>query len=98
MEIPVFGDNLVLASSAVGFVMPILIATISRVGWSPEAKGSVAFLSCVLAATLLVLTMGFINPQDWLRSALIIFTMAVAQWNLFYKPSGIGLVIQEATG
>lgn len=93
-----FGSNLALAAVVVGFVMPVVIDALNRRRWPSELKALAAFFQCVLAATLLVYVMGETHPDDWLRTVLIVFFVAIALHRFYWKPSGISDAITRATG
>src|SRR3954452_6565937 len=84
-----FGSNLALAAVVVGFVMPVVIDAVNRRGWPSELKALAAFCQCMLAATLLVSVMGETHPDDWLRTVLIVFFVAIALHRFSWNPSGI---------
>jgi uncharacterized membrane protein YoaK (UPF0700 family) len=99
LEFPTtFGDTLSLTAVALGFVMGPVIDAINRRRWSSEQKAIGAFAWCLLASVLLVYVMGHANPQDWLRTFLIVFVTAVALHRAYWKPSGISDAIDRASG
>lgn len=90
MDLPqVFGSNLALASAIIGFGLPLGIAAVNRRTWASEAKAITAFVMSLLAAALLVVAMGALTTEDYFRSALIVFFVAIMTYNFYWKPSGI---------
>lgn len=98
MTAPNFGDNLTLLSALLGSMMPAAIAVILRRNWSSEVKGAVALVLCLIAAALLTWQTGNLNAADYVRSALIVFTMAQVLYQTYWKPSEIAPSIESRTG
>ena len=82
----------------IGFVISVVIDSLNRRNWPSEVKALAAFYECVLAASLLVYVMGETHPDDWLRTVLIVFSVAIALHRFYWKPSGISDAITRATG
>lgn len=93
-----FAGNLMLLSALLGAVMPALIAVILRRDWTSETKGIAALLICLVAAAALAAAMGQLNPTDYARSALIVFTLCQILYQTYWKPTDIAPAIERATG
>jgi len=78
-----------LDTAATSLRPKVVIDALNRRGWPSERKALAAFFQCVLAATLLVYVMGETHPDDWLRTVLIVFFVAIALHRFYWKPSGI---------
>ena len=93
-----FGGNLMLLSALVGAVLPAAIAAIVRRNWTSEQKGGAALVICLIAAAALAGAMNQLNPTDYARSALIVFTLCQILYQTYWKPSDIAPAIERATG
>ena len=63
-----------------------------------RAKGIAALLICLAAAAALAAAMNQLNPTDYARSALIVFTLCQILYQTYWKPSDIAPAIERATG
>jgi chromate transport protein ChrA len=94
IDIPTeFGSNEAMVLAILAFCMSPIISAITRLvppgQWSSMAKAVLAFIVCVVAALLVVVARGQLNPADWFGTFLILFISAIALYAWFYKPSGI---------
>lgn len=101
-ELPtVFAENGVLVAVIIGFFMPAAIEAINRRTWPSELKAASAFVLCIPGSLLAVYVAGQWNTatfDEWLRTFLIIFFVAIAMHRWYWKPSGISDAIAKATG
>ena len=101
-DLPV-GSNYVMAVAVVGFLMSPIISFLNRVGWSPEGKAVGAFVWCFVAAAILFFAGDRFDtvvrdPKVLFGTFLGIFLMATGLYTWYFKPSGIGPSIEEASG
>jgi hypothetical protein len=98
IQIPrTFGSNEMMVLALIAFFMSPIISFINRLippgDWSSEAKAVLAFVVCLLASFLLVLSRGQVNAADWYGTFLVLFVSATVLYTVYFKPSGIAAKI-----
>lgn len=81
----------------IGLAMPVVIAVINQSHWSPRVRGAVAFVLCLVAATVVEWVRGDLSWEDWRNTALVIFGAAVFFYRQWWQPSTIAPAIEAAT-
>lgn len=92
-------------AGVLSFIAPLVSTSISRLGWSPQAKQLVAAVVAVLAAILAMLvTDGFTpmipgqNPVTyWLTLALATIGVSQLAFSLIWRPTGVDGKLAAAT-
>ena len=100
MEFPDFtdlGDNMFLLSAVLGFIMPAIVSMVINSSWSSQAKGVASMLVSVLLGAIVTWIAGHWDGEDLTRSILIVFFIGTVMHRLFWKTSGIGPSIEQAT-
>ena len=91
-------DLLLIASGAIGWVMPLLVAVVVRSKWPNWVKGVVALLTSVILGAVSVATAGDLsNPTDWLAAAITVLTASQVAYHTWWKPTGIAPAIERNT-
>ena len=90
-------SNAVMWAGIVGFLMPVVVSVLVQTGWNDRAKSVVAFVSCLIAGAGTAYFSGNFVGQDIVTCALITFTVAIATYYGFWKPSGMAGRIEAAT-
>ena len=88
----VFGNNMTLVAVVIGFVMPPAIEAINRRTWPSEAKAISAFVLCIpgsLLAVYIIDQWHTASFDEWLRTFLIVFLVAIMMHRFYWKPSGM---------
>lgn len=89
--------SIVLISALVGSLLPNLIAVLNQVHWPSWLKAIVAFAACCIAAVAVTAAKGTLTAQDWVGSAIVVFTVARASYAGLWKPTGVADKIETAT-
>lgn len=87
---------LLLASAAVGFLLPLALAKLNRVAWSPRVKSAFAFIACLLASLLTTVASGDMSFADWAAAAAVVFGAAQASYRGLWHPTGIAPAIEKS--
>jgi hypothetical protein len=92
-----FGTNEMMVLALIAFFMSPIISFINRLippgDWSGEAKAVLAFVTCLVAALLLMVARGQVNAADWFGTFLVLFVSATVLYTVYFKPSGIAAKI-----
>lgn len=97
MTIPDFGENAALWAIIIGFMLPALIAFVNQVDWSSQSKGIVALISSLVAGTGTAYFAGQWQPEDVVRSIMIVLILSQIAYVTFWKPTRIAPSIEQAT-
>lgn len=90
-------NNITMWAGIVGFFLPIAISVITQSGWNDRVKSVIAFICCLIASIGTAYFSGNFAGQDIVTCALIVFTLAIASYVGFWKPSGIAGAIRSVT-
>lgn len=90
-------SDLDLWSAVVGFVLPLLIAVVTRARWSSELKGAVTVAACAIGGTMTALLNGGLHGASVIRAALVVAASTVLFYATLWHPSGIAPAIEEMT-
>lgn len=90
-------SNLDLWNLVAGFLLPPVLAVIQQPRWPDWLRAGVAFVAALLVAVGTTYFEGGISGEDWVRSALVVFVVAVATYASFWKKTGLAPRIEEAT-
>lgn len=90
-------SDLAMWSGLVGFVLPPLMSVIIQSGWSTRVQSVVAFVVSLVAGAGTAWLSGNFVDRDVISCGLIIFTVGVATYYGFWKPTGISPSIERAT-
>jgi len=91
-------NNTQAVAAIVGFLMPPVIAFITKENWTPQLKGLIAFAVCVLAT---LATLGYESSVDWhnVKTLMpIVFISAISTYHFWWKPTGISDAVGKTTG
>lgn len=97
MEAPELGTNLYMWSFVVATVMPIITSLVISSTWSPQLKGVVSVIVSILLGAGTAYFAGQFDGVDATRAVLIIFFGGTFAHRQFWKPSGLGPAIEQAT-
>jgi len=89
--------NAAMWAGIVGFFLPIAASVIIQQKWAQPVKAVAGFLCCVTAAVGTAYFTGLLDPTDVARCFLVVFTLAIAAYYGFWKPTGIAPKIEAAT-
>jgi hypothetical protein len=78
-------------------VMPPVIALLNQRHWSPQLKGIIALIACLLCAVLVEFLRGPVHLSGWRDTALVVTGSAFASYRLWWQPSRIAPAIEQAT-
>lgn len=92
-----FDGNPTLLAGVVAFLLPPILAVLMQAGWSSQVKAVVAFVVCAAVAFVIVWVNGLADPADYVRTALVVLTVAQATYQGFWRSSGIAPAIERAT-
>lgn len=95
MEFPI---NIDMYTTIVGLFLPILISTLVRPEWKKEYKGLVSFALVFAAALGHIFFLGELNLADLPGTCLKILFLTAGSYVSFWRPSGIGDVIEKKVG
>lgn len=91
-------ELLLIASSAIGWIMPVLVAVVVRSKWAGWVKGIVAAgTSLILGAVAVASTGDLANVTDWLAAFLAVLTASQVAYQMWWKPTGIAAAIERNT-
>ena len=93
-----FPINIDMYVTVVGLLLPVLIATIVAPDWTKQTKGWVSFGLVLLAAAGHLFFMGDFNVADFPGTFLKILFLTAGSYLSFWRPSGIGDVIEKNVG
>lgn len=79
------------------FVLPPVISLINQKNWRDEVRGLVALGACLVYALVVTLIRGDLDWTQWREVVLQVMAGAFGAYKLFWKPSKICPVIEEAT-
>jgi len=82
-------SNAVMWSAIVGFLSPVVIQFLAKSGWTRARQALVAFAFCALISIPTVYFAGNFEADDLVKSALIIFTVAISSYKGFWQPVGV---------
>lgn len=82
-------DNPTLLAGSVAFFLPVILAAVMQLKWSPQVRSIVAFVVCVLVAVAIAYVHGNLDGPDVVQQVLVILTVAQATYVGFWKPSGV---------
>lgn len=97
MNDPQTMNNAAMWAGLVGFFMPIAVSIVVQQRWTDAQKSAAAFCCCIVAAAGTAWFGGMFDAVDIARNFLIVFTLAVATYYGFWKPTGIAPRIESAT-
>jgi hypothetical protein len=83
--------NAIMWAGIVGFLSPVVIQFIAKSGMSRQVQAGIAFLFCLAVAipTAYFAPNSDLDVHDYTKSALIIFTVAIASYKGFWNPVGV---------
>lgn len=87
LDVPV-ATNALMWSGIVGFLSPIAIQFITMVSKDSRVQAAVAFVFELIVAVPTVYFAGNLNLGDYVKTALIVVTLAIASYHGFWKPLG----------
>lgn len=91
------GDNLFLLSAIIGYFMPVVTSAVINSSWSSQVKGIVSVLVSIALGAGTAYVAGQWNGQDITTSVLVILFLGTVMHRNFWKTSGIGPSIEQAT-
>jgi hypothetical protein len=80
-----------------GVLMPFIIAVINQRSWSPQIRGAVAFVVCLIASAVLAWTHGDLTWGDWRNTAVVVTGASMVMYHALWKPSGLAPAVEDAT-
>jgi hypothetical protein len=96
-------ENVEQWSAIVGFLLPPVLAVIQQTIWKPQTKAIVAFIACIVASlgtTYFSGTLHFSgekNIEMLSANFLILFTVAISTYEMFWKKTTIAPKIESLT-
>jgi len=90
-------EQLVQVSAFIGFFFPLLAALVKQSGLSQRVNALIAAGAAVVVAVVTTAQQGDLTLENWGQSAIVLFTVAVASYSGFYKPTGIDGALKDAT-
>ncbi len=99
MDLPEFdiSNNVIMYAALVGFISPLVLSLIIQTGWSVRVQAAVAFIYCILVGAGICYVLDLWQGADIVACILILFTVTVAFYKNFWKPTGVSPKIEEAT-
>lgn len=88
-------QELMLWNGLVGFFLPLLIAVVVKMTWPGSVKAITAFVISLIAAAGTTYFQGQFDPTNLTLSFLIIFSLAVTIYKMFWKELGIAPAIEQ---
>lgn len=93
MDLPGTAD---MFTVIVGFFLPLLVAVINKSTWPSYVRGVVSFLAClVFSAIDVFFVKNAATPENWARTFITIFFLAIATYHWYWKPTGIAPGIEK---
>lgn len=90
-------SNTIMWAGIVGFVMPVAVAVVMQSGWSDRVRSLVGFACCLIAGAGTAWFAGNFDGRDIVSCVLVTFTIAIATYYGFWRPTGIAPRIESAT-
>lgn len=84
-------------AAVAALVLPPLISALNRSRWSPQLKGAVALLVCLIYAAAAAFLREGLDLSAWRDTSLTVAASALAAYKVWWQPSGIGPAIEAAT-
>lgn len=79
-----------------GFVVPLVVSVVVAAQWPLWVKVPAALGASVVAGTVAtVVSGGFSSGRPWLATVGAVFAASQASYHLFWKPTGIGVLIEQ---
>lgn len=90
-------DNLTMFNLIVGFVSPIIIATIASPSWGKKARVTTTVAFSVITGGLIAFFGGEFNGVDITTSILITLVASITFYKGVFKPAGITQSVEAKT-
>lgn len=90
-------QNLVMWSTIVGFLSPLVVAIIQQPKFHDAAKAVITFLYCLVTAFITVILEGRFTQERFVTSLLFVFVTAITAYKGLWKPTGAAPAIESAT-
>lgn len=97
MNNPSTMSNAAMWAGLVGFFLPLIVSVVVQQRWSDMQKATATFCCCIVAAAGTAWFNGMLDVSDIARCFLIVFTLAIATYYGFWKPTGVAPRIESAT-
>lgn len=81
--------NAAMWAAIVGFLLPPVIQFITNLHSSRQVQAVLAFLTVLVAAIPTAYFAAELDAGDYVKSALIVFTLAMVSYNHWWKPLGV---------
>lgn len=83
--------NAAMWAGIVGFLSPLAIQYATKISTNPQVQATIAFVFClvVAAGTAYFAPNSSLTLHDWVKSALIVITLALTTYESFWKPMGV---------
>lgn len=90
-------QDLVLWSTLVGMISPLIVALIQQPKFNKGAKAVITMLYCLIAAAGTAYFEGRLTGARFATAFLIVFVAAIASFQGFWKPTGIADKVEQKT-
>jgi hypothetical protein len=90
-------DNLSALNLIIGFLSPIIIATINRPGWDSKVKVLVMVGFSVVTGFLTSLFSEQLNTEDVVNAVLTIMVSSIVSYQGIFKPTNVAAKIELKT-
>lgn len=80
-----------------GLFLPLAIAVINQPRWAKPLKALVAFVICVIAATVICWLDHKLDLTSWSVSVLVVLGMALGFYRVLWHPSTVAPQVEAAT-
>lgn len=90
-------DDLALWSVIVGFLSPLVIATVQQPQWTSRARALVTFAYSLVAGGLTAYFGGDLNGKSVVTCVLVVLVAAITTYKGLWQPMGTTDAIENAT-
>lgn len=90
-------QDLVMWSTIVGFLSPLVISIIQQPKFNEAAKAVITFLYCLVTAFITVILEGRFTQDRFVTAMLFVFVTAIVAYKGLWKPTGASPAIERAT-
>lgn len=89
--------DLLVTSGIVGSILPMGIALVNQSHWRAGFKAVVAFILCLAAALVTTWAQDKLTPENYIASALTVFTLARVSYAGLWRPTGAAPAVEANT-
>ena len=82
-------SNAAMWAGIVGFLSPIVIQQITKLHESSQVQAMLAFVFILAVSAPTAYFAAELNVHDYVKSALIVFALAMTSYRNFWKPIGV---------